>query len=142
MSRKNDRRKTDTDMRPTMAEGTAGAGTPGGRKHRRNMEFQDYMFGDFISARFLRRNIGFILLVVACMMLYVGNGYSSRQEMIYANKLRDSVEDAKYYSLSRAGELIEFTRQSRIEDYLEAKGDTALRAPETPPYTLRIDTAE
>lgn len=142
MSSKSERQTADTDSKPTLPEGRKGAGSPGGRKRRRNMEFQDYMFGDFISTRFLRRNIGFILLVVACMMLYVGNGYSSRQEIIYANKLRDSVEDAKYYSLSRAGELIEFTRQSRIEEYLEAKGDTALHAPETPPYTLKIDTAE
>lgn len=136
------RKSKKQDTKPAAAPSKEAAGGSSSQKRRRTMEFQDYMFGDFISTRFLRRNIGFILLVVACMLLYVGNGYSGRQEIIYANKLRDSVEDAKYYSLTRASELIEFTRQSRIENYLKAKGDTTLHAPEMPPYTLKIDTAE
>lgn len=112
------------------------------RRSRRTREFSAYVFGNFISAETLRRNIGFIVLVVVCMLLYIGNGYSSQQELIEANKLKGEVEEAKYNALVRSSELLEKSRQSYIEEYLESQGDTTLKTATVSPYVLKIDSAE
>lgn len=112
------------------------------RNSRRALAFTGYMFGNFISVETLRRNIGFILLVVVCMLLYIGNGYSSQQELIEINKLKGDVEDAKYNALVRSSELLEKSRQSHIEEILKSRGDTTLQTATTSPYILKIDTAE
>ncbi len=112
------------------------------RNSRRALEITGYMFGNFISVETLRRNIGFILLVVVCMLLYIGNGYSSQQELIELNKLKGDVEDAKYNALVRSSELLEKSRQSHIEEILKSRGDTTLQTATTSPYILKIDTTE
>lgn len=111
-------------------------------RSRRTRELSAYVFGNFISAETLRRNIGFIVLVVVCMLLYIGNGYSSQQELIEANKLKGEVEEAKYNALVRSSELLEKSRQSYIEEYLESQGDTTLKTATVSPYVLKIDSAE
>lgn len=111
------------------------------RNSRRALAFTGYMFGNFISVETLRRNIGFILLVVVCMLLYIGNGYSSQQELIEINKLKGDVEDAKYNALVRSSELLEKAARA-IEEILKSRGDTTLQTATTSPYILKIDTAE
>ncbi len=76
------------------------------------------------------------------MLLYIGNGYSSQQELIEINKLKGEVEDAKYNALVRSSELLEKSRQSHIEEILKSRGDTTLQTATTSPYILKIDTTE
>lgn len=118
------------------------SGSKGGRAQRRTLGFTDYLFGDFISLNFLRRNIAFILLIVVLGLIYIANGYSSQQEILEVNRLKSQVEDAKYNALTRSGELLERSRQSHIEEYLRQKGDSTLTTATTPPYIIKVDTTE
>lgn len=112
------------------------------RQKARKANFTRYMFGDFISIDSMRRNIGFIVIVVVCMLIYIGNGYSSQQEMIELNRLKDEVENAKYNALTYSSELLEKSRQSHIEEYLKRKGDSTLQIPTTQPFVIKVDTTE
>lgn len=109
---------------------------------RKKIKFADLVFGDFLTADSIRRNAGFIVLVVVCILLYIGNGYSSQQELIELDKLKQETEDAKYNALTRSSELLERSRQSHIEERLEEMGDSALQTATTAPFVLKIDTAE
>lgn len=117
------------------------SGNNGGKK-RNKMSLYTLLFGDFLTADTLRHNAGFIVLVVVCMLLYIGNGYSTQQELIEVNSLKEQVEDARYNALTRSSELLEKSRQSHIEEYLYSKGDSSLQTATTSPYVLIVDTTE
>ncbi len=139
--------KTVKQNAPQGAATRTGNNTPGAKggarpekRHKRTLT--SYIFGNFLTAEVLRKNIGFISLVAFCMLLYIGNGYSSQQELLELNKLKGEVEDIKYNALIRSSELLEKSRQSRIEEHLKSIGDTTLQTATTSPYVIKVDTAE
>ena len=110
--------KTVKHNAPQGADTRTGNTPPGAKggartKKQRERTFTSIMFGNFLTAEILRKNIGFISLVAFCMLLYIGNGYSSQQELLELNKLKGEVEDIKYKALIRSGELLEKSRQSK-----------------------------
>lgn len=125
-----------------LPQAPAGNQREGKAAQRKKIKFTDLVFGDFLTADSIRRNAGFIVLVVVCILLYIGNGYSSQQELIELDKLKQETEDAKYNALTRSSELLERSRQSHIEERLEEMGDSALQTATTAPFVLKIDTAE
>ena len=145
MSGKSD--KTVKQNAPQGADTRTGNKNPGAKgearaKKRRERTFTSFMFGNFLTAEVLRKNIGFISLVAFCMLLYIGNGYSSQQELLELNKLKGEVEDIKYNALIRSSELLEKSRQSHIEEHLKSTGDTTLQTATTSPYVIKVDTTE
>ncbi|MBS7237618.1 MAG: hypothetical protein KIG40_03070 [Bacteroidaceae bacterium] len=110
------------------------------KQYKKN--FTGLLFGEFLASEVLRKNIGFILLVAFCMLLYIGNGYSSQQELIELNKLKEEVEDVKYNALIRSSELLERSRQSHIEEHLKSIGDTMLQTATISPFVIKVDTTE
>ena len=128
----------DTRTRDKIPGAKGGART----KKRNKRTFTSYVFGNFLTTEVLRKNIGFISLVAFCMLLYIGNGYSSQQELIELNKLKGEVEDIKYNALIRSSELLEKSRQSHIEEHLKSIGDTMLQTATTSPYVIKVDTTE
>lgn len=145
MSGKSD--KTARQNAPQGADTRTGNKNPGAKgeartKKHRERTFTSFMFGNFLTAEVLRKNIGFISLVAFCMLLYIGNGYSSQQELLELNKLKGEVEDIKYNALIRSSELLEKSRQSHIEEHLKSIGDTTLQTATTSPYVIKVDTTE
>ena len=51
-------------------------------------------------------------------IFYISNRYSCQQEMIEIDKLKKDLTDIKYDALTRSSELMEKSRQSRIEEYI------------------------
>ena len=102
--------KSEKDSKRNMqqeAAGTGGKSSAGAQEKKRakkqyKKNFTGLLFGEFLTSEVLRKNIGFILLVAFCMLLYIGNGYSSQQELIELNKLKEEVEDVKYNALIRS----------------------------------------
>ena len=129
------------------AAGTGGKSSAGAQEKMRakkqyKKNFTGLLFGEFLASEVLRKNIGFILLVAFCMLLYIGNGYSSQQELIELNKLKEEVEDVKYNALIRSSELLERSRQSHIEEHLKSIGDTMLQTATISPCVIKVDTTE
>lgn len=142
--------KSEKDSKRNMQQETAGTGgknSAGAQEKKRakkqyKKNFTGLLFGEFLASEVLRKNIGFILLVAFCMLLYIGNGYSSQQELIELNKLKEEVEDVKYNALIRSSELLERSRQSHIEEHLKSIGDTMLQTATISPFVIKVDTTE
>jgi hypothetical protein len=56
--------------------------------------------------------------------------------MIEIDKLKRDLIDIRYDALTRSSELLERTRQSRIEEYISEKGSD-LQTPTNPPYLIK-----
>ena len=141
-SEKDSKRNMQQEAAGTEGKSSAGAQEKKRAKKQYKKNFTGLLFGEFLTSEVLRKNIGFILLVAFCMLLYIGNGYSSQQELIELNKLKEEVEDVKYNALIRSSELLERSRQSHIEEHLKSIGDTMLQTATISPFVIKVDTTE
>ena len=141
-SEKDSKRNMQQEAAGTGGKSSAGAQEKMRAKKQYKKNFTGLLFGEFLASEDLRKNIGFILLVAFCMLLYIGNGYSSQQELIELNKLKEEVEDVKYNALIRSSELLERSRQSHIEEHLKSIGDTMLQTATISPFVIKVDTTE
>ena len=141
-SEKDSKRNMQQEAAGTGGKSSAGAQEKMRAKKQYKKNFTGLLFGEFLASEVLRKNIGFILLVAFCMLLYIGNGYSSQQELIELNKLKEEVEDVKYNALIRSSELLERSRQSHIEEHLKSNGDTMLQTDTISPFVIKVDTTE
>lgn len=141
-SEKDSKRNMQQEAAGTGGKNSAGAQEKMRAKKQYKKNFTGLLFGEFLASEVLRKNIGFILLVAFCMLLYIGNGYSSQQELIELNKLKEEVEDVKYNALIRSSELLERSRQSHIEEHLKSIGDTMLQTATISPFVIKVDTTE
>ncbi len=99
-------------------------------------DLRDVVRGMNIDGRWFFRQIPLLLLIVGGFLLMVTNRYQAQQEIILKEKLKDEVEDWKFKSLTRSSELTTQSRQSQIENRLQQLGDTLLKAPNLPPFTV------
>ena len=141
-SEKDSKRNMQQEAAGTGGKSSAGAQEKMRAKKQYKKNFTGLLFGEFLASEVLRKNIGFILLVAFCMLLYIGNGYSSQQELIELNKLKEEVEDVKYNALIRSSELLERSRQSHIEEHRKSIGDTMLQTATISPFVIKVDTTE
>ena len=56
--------------------------------------------------------------------------------MIEIDKLKKELTDIKYDALTRSSELMELSRQSRIEEYIKTR-DSQLQIATNPPYLIK-----
>lgn len=93
--------------------------------------------GDFLTNGFLRRQAGLIVLVAFFMIIYIWNGYASKQQQIQLSKLKTELDDARYNSIARSSELLEKSRQSRVEEYVRENEDSSIQTATTPPFMIK-----
>ena len=103
------------------------------------VSLREILGGDYLIGSFLRRNILFILMLVALGILYITNRYAAQQEIIEHEKLRNELIEKKNYALTQYAELTMFSRQSNIENRLKAFGDSLLTSPKEPPFEIKVD---
>lgn len=94
--------------------------------------------GDFLTADFMRKQIGVIILVAFMTMIYVSNRYSCQQDMIEINELQKELKDAKYKALASSSQLTEICRESNVLDMLRNNKDSVLHIPNQPPYIITV----
>lgn len=98
--------------------------------------------GDFLTADFMRKQIGVIILVAFMTMIYVSNRYSCQQDMIEINELQKELKDAKYKALASSSQLTEICRESNVLDMLRNNKDCVLHIPNQPPYIITVPENE
>ena len=76
--------------------------------------------GDILANDFFKRQTRLLILIMILTVLYIDNRYSSQQELIEIDKLKKDLIDIKYDALTRSSELMEKSRQSRIEEYISS----------------------
>lgn len=104
-----------------------------------NVTLRHILGGDILTGKWLRRQFGLIILISVFTIIYISNRYSSQQEFIEIDRLRKELQDIKYDALTRSSELLERSRQSRIQEYLKATNDSSLQTATTPPFVIKID---
>lgn len=115
-------------------ESTASTTRP--EAHTKKMSIKSILGGDILANDFLKRQIGLIILIMVLTVIYIDNRYSSQQELIRINKLQKELTDMKYDALTLSSELMEKSRQSRIEEYI-ATEDSKLQTATTRPYLIK-----
>ena len=94
--------------------------------------------GDWLTAEFLRRQIGVILLISGFAIVYISNRYSCQKDRLEIDKLNAELTDAKYRALSSSSELTEKCRESNVLQMLQNNMDSLLKIPNQPPYIIYV----
>lgn len=97
--------------------------------------------GDILNTKFLRQQIGVIVVVFLFIIIYISNRYSCQQNLIKIDKLNKELQDAKYRALSSNSELTEQCRESKVLEKLRDSNDSTLHVSTQPPYIINIPTS-
>lgn len=95
-----------------------------------------FIGGDILADSFLKKQAGLLVLILIFIIIYISNRYSCQHKQLEIDQLRKELVDIKYEALTRSSELMEKSRQSRIEDYISKESST-LESSTTPPYLIK-----
>ncbi len=94
--------------------------------------------GDFLTADFMRSQVGVILLVVAFTLIYIGFRYQCQQDMVAIRKLEIQLKDVKNKALAASSTLTEKCRESHVLEMLRQNNDSLLHIADQPPYVIPV----
>lgn len=104
----------------------------------KHMSIRSILGGDILANDFFKRQTGLLVLIMVLTVFYIDNRYNSQQELIEIDKLKKDLIDIKYDALTRSSELMEKSRQSRIEEYISTE-DSHLQTATNRPYLIKRD---
>lgn len=102
------------------------------------ISFKSIFGGDILKSRFMLKQILWIMFVVLLMIVYTANRYSSQQDVILMDKLRQDLQEVKYKVLTQSSDLVNVTRQSNIEDNLKKVENNSLVNPTSPACYIEV----
>ena len=105
-------------------------------KVKKHASLKNIIGGDILATDFFRRQTKLLVLIMVLIIFYIHNRYAAQQQMIEIDKLKKELIDIKYDALTRSSELMERSRQSRIEEYIATK-ESDLQTSTNPPYLLK-----
>ncbi|MDL2221659.1 hypothetical protein LJC35_03800 [Parabacteroides sp. OttesenSCG-928-N08] len=95
-----------------------------------------YIFGGgLLREDFILRHLKMILLIVGLIIAFISNNYICMQKIRQIDRLQQRLRDVRFESLSISTELTGKSRQSQIEELIEAQG-LDLETAKTPPYII------
>ena len=104
-------------------------------KKKKRASLKSILGGDILATDFFRRQTKLLVLIMVFIIFYIHNRYASQQQQIEIDKLKKELIDIKYDALTRSSELMERSRQSRIEEYISTK-ESDLQTSTNPPYPV------
>lgn len=107
-----------------------------------DFSFKSIIGGDILQSKFFMRQILWFLLVAVLAVAYTGNRYSSEQDVITIDSLKERLQTVKYNVLTQSSDLMNLSRQSNVERMLKHSKDSMLQNPVTPPYVILTDSVE
>ena len=110
----------------------------GDSKRRRANSLKNIVGGDILATDFFRRQTKLLVLIMVFIIFYIHNRYASQQQQIEIDRLKKELTDIKYDALTRSSELMEKSRQSRIEEYISTQ-ESDLQTSTNPPYEIEND---
>ena len=105
-------------------------------KKKKRTSLKSILGGDILATDFFRRQTKLLVLIMVFIIFYIHNRYASQQQQIEIDRLKKELIDIKYDALTRSSELMEKSRQSRIEDYISNK-ESDLQTSTHPPYLIK-----
>ena len=104
----------------------------------KHMSIRSILGGDILANDFFKRQTSLLILIMILTILYIDNRYTSQQELIEIDRLKKELTDIKYDALTRSSELMEKSRQSRIEEYISTE-ESQLETATNRPYIIKKD---
>ena len=104
----------------------------------KHMSIRSILGGDILANYFFKRQTSLLILIMILTILYIDNRYTSQQELIEIDRLKKELTDIKYDALTRSSELMEKSRQSRIEEYISTE-ESHLETATNRPYLIKKD---
>ena len=104
----------------------------------KHMSIRSILGGDILANDFFKRQTSLLILIMVLTILYIDNRYTSQQELIEIDRLKKEMIDIKYDALTRSSELMEKSRQSRIEEYISTE-ESHLETATNRPYLIKRD---
>ena len=105
-------------------------------KVKKHTSLKNIIGGDILATDFFRRQTKLLVLIMLLILFYIHNRYAAQQQMIEIDKLKKELIDIKYDALTRSSELMERSRQSRIEEYIATK-ESDLQTSTHPPFLIK-----
>ena len=105
-------------------------------KKRGGSWLSNILGGDILANEMFRKQWKLMVLIMVLILFYIDNRYSCQQQLIELDKLKVELTDVKYDALTRSSELMEKSRQSKIQEYIEKK-QSDLEIATTPPYLIK-----
>ena len=90
-------------------------------KKSKHTSWKSIVGGDILATDFFRRQTKLLVLIMVLIIFYIHNRYACQQQMIEIDRLKKELTDIKYDDLTRSSELMERSRQSRIEEYFSTR---------------------
>ena len=106
------------------------------KKAKNRTSLKNIIGGYILATDFFRRQTKLLVLIMVLILFYIHNRYACQQQMIEIDKLKKELIDIKYDALTRSSELMEKSRQSRIEEYIATK-ESDLQSSTNPPYLIK-----
>ena len=104
----------------------------------KHMSIRSILGGDILANDFFKRQTSLLILIMILTILYIDNRYTSQQELSEIDRLKKDLTDIKYDALTRSSELMEKSRQSRIEEYISTE-ESHLETATNRPYLIKKD---
>lgn len=105
-------------------------------KPKKHASWKSIVGGDILATDFFRRQTKLVVLIMTLVIFYIHNRYACQQQMIEIDRLKKELTDIKYDALTRNSELMERSRQSRIEEYISNR-ESELQTATQPPYVIK-----
>ena len=131
-------KKNKRDGRRTKAKYATGQGRAPPATSPKHMSIRSILGGDILANDFFKRQTRLLILIMILTVCYINNRYKSQQELIEIDKLKKDLVDIKYDALTRSSELMEKSRQSRIEEYISTE-ESHLQTATNRPYLIKKD---
>lgn len=130
--------KADADFRAALKDLREFVNNEDGIKsgQSRKITFAGILGGDILASPWFRKQIFYIIMLLAMAIVYISNRYSCQQKMIEQKMLTDTLLDRRYKALTRSAQLKERMRRSYIEEALD---DSTLQTAVTPSYNLKVE---
>lgn len=109
-----------------------------GNDSSKHMSIRSILGGDILANDFFKRQTSLLILIMVLTILYINNRYECQQEMIEIDRLKKELTDIKYDALTRSSELMEKSRQSRIEEYISTE-ESHLETATSRPFSIKKD---
>lgn len=105
------------------------------------LSIRNIIGGDFLRNRIFSRQVGFALYIVFLSVLYTWNRYDYQDDTLLEDALRKELKDLKYNVLTQSSELMNYMRQSNVEEAIKHTQDSILKTSVTAPFLLREGNA-
>ena len=107
-------------------------------KVKKRASLKNIIGGDILATDFFRRQAGLLFLIMVLIIIYINNRYECQLQLIEIDNLKKELIDIKYDALTRSSELMERSRQSRIEEYISTE-ESHLETATNRPYLIQKD---